>query len=450
MSPSDLTSTAVSTEASGTTYLLRRLALLLVVALGAALATLAATDRLDTIGLGSLAGRDATTSADAASETDATTSGDDPRSARASGGTSATTEPEPAAPDAAPDEAMSPISVQADSEADAKPAAPAIGAAPARAGRLVAQAPERVLDTRGPDGSSSAPDPGATQTFGVPPERTAVALSVSLLGAERGGSVIVDGRAGAVEAVAVGGAGGTVTNLVIIPVVGEEVTVRNSAGGQLVVDVVATFESAPTGSASGRFVAIEPTRIAELETAVDGDQAALALDQAVPAEGPSAVLVMVTADVGADGGVVRLGPAQESYDQMLMWGPTGENRQRRGLVLLEPTTDGTAALLYDGGTVLTVDVVGYFTGDEAALELTGLYVPSGPRLLYSGPLGPDVPVQLGGVEPGAGRAVATVASRSADAGRLWSVTTPVVDGRIEVGAAGPVEADVTLLGVFIG
>ena len=450
MNPPELTTTAVSTEASGTTYLLRRLALTLVVALGAGLATLAATGRLDAIGLGALTGQDATTSADATTETGATAPTDDLRSARASGGTTATTEPEPAAPDAADEEATSPISVQVDSDAETKPADPATGAAPTRAGRLVAQAPERVLDTRGPDGSSSAPDPGATRTFRVPPDRTAVALSVSLLGAERSGSVTIDGRAGAVEAVAVGGAGGTVTNLVIVPVVGDEVTVRNSAGGQLVVDVVATFESAPTGSASGRFVAIEPTRITELETAVDGDQATLAFDQAVPAEGASAVLAMVTADVGADGGVVRLGPAQESYDQMLMWGPAGENRQRRGLVLLEPTVEGTAALLYDGGTVLTVDVVGYFTGDEAALELTGLYVPSGPRLLYTGPLGPDAPVQLSGVEPGAGLAVATVASRSADAGRLWSVTTPVVDGGIEIGAAGPVEADVTLLGVFIG
>ncbi len=433
------TSTSVaSTESSNLVYMLRRAALLVVfiAAIGAVVAT--ATGRLDGV-----LGRGGETVGAAA---EAFSSVDEP----------ATRTVAPLATGAVQntDEAPAAVAPPIDEDANTEPVEAPVSIAPSRASRLVAQTPDRVLDTRsesGSDGDLSPPSPDAIHPITVPDGYTAVALSVSLLSAERSGSVTVDGSAGLVEAVAVGGAGASVTNLVIVPIVGTELTVRSSAGGHLVVDLVGWFEAAPEGSNDGRFVAIDPTRITELETAVDGREATLTVQQAVPQDGVSAMLAVIVADVGADGGVVQLGPASGAFDQMLMWGPADENsRQRRGLALIQPGDDGKSALLYNGGSALTVDVIGYFTDETAAVTVDGLYVPSGPRLLFSGQLGPEVPAVLTGVEPESGIGVATVASRSTDAGRLWSVAVPVDRGAIQVSASTETEADVTLLGVFIG
>ncbi len=444
MTASDLDPTPTvlgSTRASTTTYLLRRLAvvaLLAAVALGAAAV---------------LTGR-----AGASLNSVRLTGGDDGVSAPPDPGTTivGTTDADADSDDAGQTSpststpTSTPTSLPTDSDTGpddvAAPVAGIAPDAPDRASRLVAQTPTRVLDTRA--AATPPPSPGETHTVEVPGDATAVALSVTLIEAERSGSVVVDGRAGAVEAIAVGGPGSAVTNLVIVPVVGDEATVRSSAGGHLVVDVVGRFEQAPDGAADGRFVALDGARITSLETAVDGRETALAFEPTVPADA-TAVLAVITADVGADGGIVRLGPEADAYDQQLMWGPAGGTRQVRGLALIEPDEAGTAALRYDGGSALTVDAVGYFTGDGAEVAVEGLYVPSGPRLLYTGPIGPDQPVVLRDVRPGTGIGLATVASRTDGAGRLWSVLTPIADGSVEVAGSADLEADITLLGVFV-
>ena len=443
MTAPDTNITVASTDVGGHIYLLRRAALLLVVvALIAAVAAVVA-GRLDSAIGGEGSGAEGNLlgvgneAAAAAIDPDAS----DP-------------EPLPASAEESADEPAEELVVPAppiEEDVAGDPGDASATIAASGPSRLIAQAPERVLDTRQVDGADAPPPaPETAHSVTVPDGRTAVALSVSLLSAERSGSVTIDGRSGVVEAVAVGGPAATVTNLVIVPVAGTELTLRNSGGGHLVVDLVGSFEAAPEGASSGRFVAVDPTRITELETAVDGREATLSFEQVTPSGEASAVLAVVVADVGADGGVVRLGPDADSYDQMLMWGPADEtSRQRRGLVLIAPDAAETSALLYNGGSALTVDVIGYFTDNAAPVEVDGLYVPSGPSTLFSGELGPEEPVVLSGVEPGTGTAFATVARRSADAGQLWSITTPVDGGSIQISASTAVQADVTLLGVFV-
>lgn len=318
---------------------------------------------------------------------------------------------------------------------------------PARTSRLVAQAAQRVLDTRGGD----LPTPGTALTVTTGPTQTAVAVSVTVLGTAQAGAVIADGGAGPVTVTEIGGSGASVTNLIVLPIINGGFTVQSTAGGHLVVDIVGGFEESGETNA-GRFVPVDDIQVARLETAVDGQETDLALQTAVPADA-EAVLVRINADVGADGGRVLLGQADDQYDQMLMWGPAADgNVQRRGLVLLQPSELGNLQLRYDGGSVLTAEVVGYFTGQSASTAAAGLYVPSGPRTIHEGPATPGTPITADGIEPSDGIALVSTAA-SAGPGEVGLSLAPVTGGTVTISDGLPVTDGagvvVTLLGVFL-
>ncbi len=352
----------------------------------------------------------------------------------------------PIAEDPAPDDPVVDDQIVED-PAPAVPDQPVEQGLPARTSRLVAQAPQRVLDTR--DGDLPAPGTALTVTAG--PSQTAVAASITVFGTEQAGAVIADGGAGPVTVTEIGGAGASVTNLIVLPIINGGFTVQSTAGGHLVVDIVGGFEESGETTA-GRFVPVDDIQVAQLETAVDGRETDLALQTAVPADA-AAVLVRIDADVGADGGRVLLGPATDQYDQMLMWGPATEgNLQRRGLVLLQPSELGNLQLRYDGGSVLTAEVVGYFTGQSASSATTGLYVPSGPRVIHQGSAAAGSPIAVAGIEPPDGIALVTTAA-SAGPGEVGLSLAPVSGGTVTVADGLPVtggaDAVVTLLGVFL-
>ncbi len=314
-------------------------------------------------------------------------------------------------------------------------------------GRLVDPTPVRVLDTR--IGDAPRPPPETIHSITVPANRTAVALSVTIMNSAQSGSVFVRSRAGSVEAVAVGGPNRMVTNFVVVPVHGDELSIQSGAGGHLVVDLVGSFEPAPNGAAAGRFIPLGGAEVTYQVPANDGPNAVIdfsSTDFSAGGSTASAYLIMVTADVGDDGGTVRLGPAQDDHNQVLMWGPSNGNRQARALAIVEPGPDGNAALYYKGGTVLTVNVVGAFTDDGAAVAQTGLYRPD-VSPLYSGPLSSD-PTTINVDQP-AGLALITVATRANPASRLMTLPAPVQAGTIGVATPQAVEADVALLGVFV-
>jgi hypothetical protein len=241
----------------------------------------------------------------------------------------------------------------------------------------------------------------------------------------------------------------------MVPVEGDEVTVRSSAGGHLVVDLVGAFQTVAGPVAAGRFVPVAPRQVAELVTAVEGRELDVRLDGSDPALGlqldrASAVLVLVTADVGTEGGAVQLGPTGDEPDQMLMWSPAlDDDRQRRGLALLRPTAEALTSLRYDGGSRLTVDVVGYVTNDQAAVERSGLFVPSGPRTLYDGTIGSAEVAAVGGLDPASSTALITVGPRTGIPGQLGSTVVVVDGGTISLTASSEIEAVVTLLGEFL-
>jgi hypothetical protein len=257
------------------------------------------------------------------------------------------------------------------------PEPPSSAPVPARrTSQLISAPPRRLLDTR-----AEAPlEQGEHRTIALPSDRppTAVLVSVSLIDSAAPGSVRLEAGRGSVTALTAAAAGAATTNLIAVPTApGSPLTVTNDAGGHLVLDVVGEFQPV-TSSAAGRFVSTDPVRIAHLVTKVDGREGVLDAtrigDEA--ARQSSALLVLVTAVIGRKGGTVSMGPEHGQYDQMLHWGPNdGRQLQRRGVALLVPGADGTS-FRYDGGSIIDIDVIGYFTNDLAPISSAGLFIPS--------------------------------------------------------------------------
>lgn len=320
---------------------------------------------------------------------------------------------------------------------------PAVAELPDGTSRLVPLDPERILDT-GEEATG-----GRKYSINLERDWAAVALSITLAAPSDAGSVLVDGGTGAIEVVAVDSPGQATTNLVFVPIAGNTLSTWSTAGGRVIIDLVGVFEESAATNA-GRFVPVDPTEITHLIAEEDGRETDLRLETAVPIDEVDAVLVVVGADVGDDGGVVRFGPAAENYDQQLMWGPANGTRQRRGLVLLRPNDLGEVHLRYEGGTELSAHVVGYFTNGNRPTSTAGLYLPTGPRRLHDGVLRPSDPVVVGDLEPLAATALVTVGSTSISSGRLGSYLVPVDDGQVTLTPSTEVDSVVTLLGVFLG
>ncbi len=127
-------------------------------------------------------------------------------------------------------------------------------------------------------------------------------------------------------------------------------------------------------AAAGRFVSTNSVRIGSLVTATDGRELTIALQDVL---GPDAAhvgqaVIRINANVGPTGGSVMVGdgdpipwPAPASQDLGLA---------ATDLLTVQPTADGEITIGYLGGSVMTVDLVGYYTNDAAPLSTTGLLV----------------------------------------------------------------------------
>ncbi|MEL6982149.1 MAG: hypothetical protein AAFO29_06975, partial [Actinomycetota bacterium] len=146
-----------------------------------------------------------------------------------------------------------------------------VPAAPTSA-QLQAGPVERIVDSRGAadtDASTVAlPTPGATVR--------ALVLSISIVGSDRSGTVRVEGSYGSIDAVTVGGPGASMSNPFVVVPGTDPSTVVNPTGGDLVIDLVATFVAAGP-SASGRLLTVEPIRLATLVTADEGRETSVDL-----------------------------------------------------------------------------------------------------------------------------------------------------------------------------
>ncbi len=299
--------------------------------------------------------------------------------------------------------------------------------------------------------------PGARISGPAPAATPAVAAAGTVTRAPRAGRVILAGGAGPVTALDLARPGSTTTNLVIVPVTGSTLTVVTESGGGLTVDIVGTFTTASTARA-GRFVPVAQTRVVSLITTKNGRNATVGPASFGAKPGIRAVLAVVTAVTGKHPAWVDLGAQPGQIDRTLSWGPAPGSYERRALALIPVNDRGQFSLHYEHGSRIDVDVLGYFTGDQAADSVAGLYVPRKPVTVFNGVARPqgnriDAPapaaavfVNLGGAKGIFGRLPAQDAGIAS--GRTIGTTLPVASGKMEIRANRPLQVRATLLGYF--
>ncbi|MEL7157115.1 MAG: hypothetical protein AAFN30_11000, partial [Actinomycetota bacterium] len=161
-----------------------------------------------------------------------------------------------------------------------------------------------------------------------------------------------------------------VPHLIVVPDEQGRIVLSTDGPAEVAVVGVGRYEAAERARA-GRFVPVDARRIGSLVPTIEGGRLSVALPAAL---GPDwrhvgRAVVRLTADVGPngalavdDGGRPTLWPAPE----------TGAPTIGSALLVVEPGVAGTVGFDFVGGSVLALDLVGYYTNDSAPSSDRGL------------------------------------------------------------------------------
>lgn len=127
-------------------------------------------------------------------------------------------------------------------------------------------------------------------------------------------------------------------------------------------------------SRAGRFVNTRSIQIGSLVTATDGRTLTMDLSDVLGSEAEQVgqAVVRLNANVSQDGGSVAVADGPP-----ILWpGPPNPDLGLAGTELLtvNPDEDGVITMTYLGGSVMTVDLVGYYTNEAAPESASGLLV----------------------------------------------------------------------------
>jgi hypothetical protein len=250
------------------------------------------------------------------------------------------------------------------------------------AGRYVALAPTRILDTRLT--AALAPEDtlrlGVLGVAGVPPSGvSAVAMNITLTEAAQAGyvQVIPTGGPTAVGASSnlnASHAGQTIANMVIVPVGSDgTVTLFAHAGGHLVADITGYYTDASAlPTVSGLFVPATPTRL--LDTRLLGPTpsagAAVVVDPsqqpgqqaAIDVTKAAALVTNLTAtEASAPGYVQALPTNQAAFGSSSNLNVEHDGQTIANAAQITLGTDHTVTLYTQTGTHLICDVSGWYT-----------------------------------------------------------------------------------------
>jgi hypothetical protein len=300
--------------------------------------------------------------------------------------------------------------------------------------------------------------PGTELSGTLPDNVAAVAVSVTVHDADQAGAVTIDAGSGPVDVVRARAAGVTTSNVVIVPVARRELVILDRAGGGLTVDIVGTFTKTQQAQ-GGRFVAVRKTRVAELDTARDGRDATVSPGSYGARPGIRAALVLVTAEIGTRTAWVDFGSRPNRIDRTMTWGPGKGGLERRSVALVPVNARGEFSMNYQHGSRISIDVLGYFTGDQDTSSVAGLYVPQKPATIF------DAVARSGGTEvqapPPAAAVVVVLRGTGAVEGdleahdvgiaanRTIGTVLPAARSRVTVRAEQPLPVRVDLLGYFV-
>lgn len=253
--------------------------------------------------------------------------------------------------------------------------------------------PHRLTDTRQADcscerlgGQTIRVRIGETEL--VPQRITAAAVTVTVTRAASAGfaSVYPSGTSRPTASTVNFPERGSSANSTIVGVGADgAVEVYTSVAADVIVDVTGVFSS-PEDAASGRFVALSPTRILDgrdSDAAVGrmdpGASATIALPTSVPPDA-TAVAVNVTSIWAPQRGYLSGFAAGGDVPATSFLNVDGSGSPVAAAAILPVSADGFTILNNAGGR-LAVDITGYFTGASAPTSNAGLFVATDPTRL---------------------------------------------------------------------
>jgi hypothetical protein len=246
-----------------------------------------------------------------------------------------------------------------------------VAADAADAGRYVAVATNRLIDTRttsveglGPDGELTLPLPA-----GMPADATAIAVNVTSVGERAPGYLSARPAGSPVRLTSFlnpSGTGQAVAATTIIPVSPSGFTIRSLAGGHVIVDWLGWFTgpSAPV-SGDGLFVAIAPERLLDTRERPPRIWPGGTIEVAHPYPGAAAIVTNVTATHADRVGFITGFPAGTPRPDTSTLNPAFHDHTLANLAITQVSDRGLAYYALHGSD-LVVDVTGMFTGTAVA------------------------------------------------------------------------------------
>lgn len=253
-------------------------------------------------------------------------------------------------------------------------------------------APQRVYDTRNDIGTPPAEFRGGTSrriALGVPGGARAVLANVTLEGAKASNFLVAwqPGTARPATSSANVGAGEVAANAAVLPVDAQgRVLVDVFSTGNVVIDVLGSYQPAPGAVASGRFIPLTPARLLDTRQpsggsnvytqAANADGSTVTVDVAgrfgIPGDATTVALT-VTALSAANGpsGYVTAYPGGGAVPPHSTVNVNGALDRRANLVVIPVGADGSVDLLLFGVEDVVVDVAGWITGASDAAASAG-------------------------------------------------------------------------------
>ncbi len=267
--------------------------------------------------------------------------------------------------------------------------------------RFVPLTPDRIVDSRiglGLTGKLPATTSTSIQVTGhggVPTNGVAaVVLNVTVTEPSGIGFLRVTPAGGTsfVSNLNIESAGQNLANLVTVPVSTDgKIDVFSQSATHLVVDVFGYYTAA-SAATSGRFIAVDPTRLLDTRVAngVPGTTPVPTGGQIdvqvtgrapVPASGVSAVVLNLTATESVGGGFVTVWPSGLPQPPTSNLNLVRANQTIPNQVVVPVGSNGKISLYTMVSTHLLLDVAGYFTDSTAPVSSIGLFIPVTPARL---------------------------------------------------------------------
>jgi glucose/arabinose dehydrogenase len=258
-------------------------------------------------------------------------------------------------------------------------------------GHLVPITPTRVLDTRENLGASvGKPKAKSVTTFRLPTSvvpANATAIAINLTGVAPAGPGFATAWATGYSQPAVSNlnfaySGETSANAAILPVSpGGNVDIYLDTAAHLIVDVTGYWMPS-TSASDGRFTSTDPSRILDTRNATGVPAAGpvpaggkidvqVTGQGGVPANGVSAVAMVVTTANPAAAGFVTVWPSDKPIPTASALNPMG-NDVRANLVIVPVSSTGKVSMFASAQVDLLADVAGWFTDTSAGASGSGL------------------------------------------------------------------------------